>query len=334
MPCGSIRTRSTTACTAGGCSRWTALTATPASISTFGHGYLFFATSDTSDPTGNWTGSYFFAEDFLIDYSAPGTSTDKFAFGSNFFEHDRGRIVPVAVVRQRRCHGDRLRPIGLTRTPTSRFDGFFTDDTNFSPRVAVQLPATSSRLHVVMESRLRRARDGCRVREPDRNREYGHHHRTRPQPDDRRGHRSVPRATGPKSTWRPTTMRTRSTAGPRVRCRRAMPCIVRVDASLHADRRCAMPGLCPDQPLNTTLVAPPSVRPCGGFLIAANGKDSYMDGVGWPATAHSSVSSSCTATSVADYPSSYAAYQLPSGQRTRSAARRAAPPRELAACTS
>ena len=51
----------------------------------FGHGYLFFATSDTTDPTGNWTGSYLFAEDFLIDFSAPGTSTDKFAFGSNFF---------------------------------------------------------------------------------------------------------------------------------------------------------------------------------------------------------------------------------------------------------
>ena len=32
MPCGSIRTRSTTACTAAGCSPWTALTATPVSI--------------------------------------------------------------------------------------------------------------------------------------------------------------------------------------------------------------------------------------------------------------------------------------------------------------
>ena len=28
--------------------------------STFGHGYLFFATSDTIDPTGFWTGTYFF----------------------------------------------------------------------------------------------------------------------------------------------------------------------------------------------------------------------------------------------------------------------------------
>ena len=30
---------------------------TPGIDATFGHGFLFFATSDTSDPTGSWTGS-------------------------------------------------------------------------------------------------------------------------------------------------------------------------------------------------------------------------------------------------------------------------------------
>ena len=51
----------------------------------FGNGYLFFATSDTIDPTGFWTGSYFQFFDFLVDFPAPGTSTDKIGFATNLF---------------------------------------------------------------------------------------------------------------------------------------------------------------------------------------------------------------------------------------------------------
>ena len=53
-----------------------------------GHGYLFFATSDTIDPTAFWTGSYLLGNDTLIDYTAPGMSTDKMAFASNTFSMD------------------------------------------------------------------------------------------------------------------------------------------------------------------------------------------------------------------------------------------------------
>jgi hypothetical protein len=52
--------------------------------SVYGNGYLFFATSDTINPTAGWTGTYLWYADYLVDYSAPGTSTDKFAFGRNF----------------------------------------------------------------------------------------------------------------------------------------------------------------------------------------------------------------------------------------------------------
>ena len=119
--------------------------------SNFGHGYLFFATSDTSDPTGNWTGSYLFAEDFLIDYSAPGTSTDKFAFGSNIFN-----MVAAGSCMAPDFDGTDITVIDwadwLDSNPDFNLDGVSSDTSNFSPRVAVQSPATSSRLHVVMEA--------------------------------------------------------------------------------------------------------------------------------------------------------------------------------------
>ncbi len=107
-----------------------------------GTGFLFFATSDTSDPTGFWTGSYFFDDDFLIDFSAPGTSSDKFAFASNFFSMgDRGCLSRERLRRHGRpghglgglaWQGQRLR--GRERSP----DG----SDHFTPRVAVQVPAT------------------------------------------------------------------------------------------------------------------------------------------------------------------------------------------------
>ena len=72
------------------------MTATRGVDSNFGHGYLFFATSDTTDPTGNWTGSYFFAEDFLIDYTRARHIDRQVRVREQLLRHERGRIVPVA----------------------------------------------------------------------------------------------------------------------------------------------------------------------------------------------------------------------------------------------
>ena len=119
--------------------------------SSFGHGYLFVATSDTIDPTGSWTGSYLLGTDLLIDYTAPGTSTDKFAFASNLFS-----MTDAASCLSPSFAGGDVTVIDwadwLDSNPDFNTDGISTDLSNFAPRVAVQSPATSSRLHVVMEA--------------------------------------------------------------------------------------------------------------------------------------------------------------------------------------
>ena len=51
----------------------------------FGHGYLDYAISDTSDPLGSWTDSYYFWNDFLPDQPSSGASSDKLALASNLF---------------------------------------------------------------------------------------------------------------------------------------------------------------------------------------------------------------------------------------------------------
>ena len=52
----------------------------------YGNGYLFLQRRTRPTPPVGGLGSYFFGPDLLFDYTAPGTSTDKFAFGSNLFD--------------------------------------------------------------------------------------------------------------------------------------------------------------------------------------------------------------------------------------------------------
>jgi hypothetical protein len=115
---------------------------------TFGTGYLFFATSDTNDPTGFWTGAYFYAQDFLMDYSAPGTSSDKFAWSTNYFAMGAG------------CSGNAYGGADVTAIDWADWLGADSDflykqfpfSTNYAtPRIAIQTPATTGRLHIVAE---------------------------------------------------------------------------------------------------------------------------------------------------------------------------------------
>ena len=111
---------------------------------TFGTGFLFFATSDTSDPTDFWTASYFADDDFLIDYPAPGTSSDKFAFAANFFDMSaNGGSCPGTAYG-----GAEVLAIDwadwLGADSTFAFEPVLqTGADHFTPRVAVQAPATS-----------------------------------------------------------------------------------------------------------------------------------------------------------------------------------------------
>ena len=81
-----------------------------------------------------WTGSYLFAKDTLIDYTAPGTSTDKFAFASNIFSmatagscQDADDFDGGDVTRHR------LGRLAGLRTPTSRLMASAAHDRHFRP---------------------------------------------------------------------------------------------------------------------------------------------------------------------------------------------------------
>ena len=56
----------------------------------FGHGYLDFAISDTADPSGSWTNSYYFWNDFLPDQPSSGSSSDKLVLAANLFAMGAG----------------------------------------------------------------------------------------------------------------------------------------------------------------------------------------------------------------------------------------------------
>ena len=57
----------------------------PKDLAVRGHGYIDYAISNTTDPQGTWTISYFVFHDLLPDMPAFGTSTDKLAFGAKMF---------------------------------------------------------------------------------------------------------------------------------------------------------------------------------------------------------------------------------------------------------
>lgn len=124
--------------------------------SDFGDGYIFTATSDTTDPTGTWLGGLLIGADWLYDFSAPGTSTDKFAIGTNTYQMTSASCASVS---SSDYLGTDIYVYDWTdwliegQIPTV-YDvqtNATADDAYFTPRIASQAPATSSRLHVIIE---------------------------------------------------------------------------------------------------------------------------------------------------------------------------------------
>ncbi|MEO8228344.1 MAG: hypothetical protein ABI628_01135 [Chloroflexota bacterium] len=126
----------------------------------FGHGYLDFAVSRTTDPTGTWDQGFITFNDQLPDYPAPGTTTDKIGFASNMLDMAAGAD---CLAGSTYAGGDVVvldwADVLNLGTLTPR-EAFFpaTDLSNlpavmhwFTPRVAVQVPATSSRMHIVIQ---------------------------------------------------------------------------------------------------------------------------------------------------------------------------------------
>ena len=120
----------------------------------FGHGYLDYAISKTAKPTTNpndWIIFFFRFNDFLMDYPGVGTSTDKIAVGTNLFSLVAGVNCangPFATTDYLFIDWADVITLGGT-------DGFingrsFSSAAYFTPRPAVQAPATSPTLFSVI----------------------------------------------------------------------------------------------------------------------------------------------------------------------------------------
>ncbi len=117
----------------------------------FGHGYVDVMVSDTSDPLGSWSGFYISFNDFLPDYPALGTSSDKVAITANIFafvggagncaSHTGYAGTDVLVL-------DWSAILNITTLPVEEYA---TGANYFTPRVAVQTPATSESLRLVTQ---------------------------------------------------------------------------------------------------------------------------------------------------------------------------------------
>ena len=127
----------------------------------FGHGYIDFAVSRTSDPTGTWDIGFIYFPDVLPDFPAPGTTTDKIGIGSNLFNMAAGVDCLGAATFD---GGDvvyldwaDVLDLGTLTIKESVFPAIDNTDPTvpnrqwFTPRVAVQVPATSSRMQIVIQ---------------------------------------------------------------------------------------------------------------------------------------------------------------------------------------
>ncbi|HSL67025.1 MAG TPA: hypothetical protein VK977_02570 [Actinomycetota bacterium] len=116
----------------------------------FGHGYLFVAVSATSDAGGTWSSNYFVYADYIPDFPAPGTSSDKVAFTANVFAmtpnpnclSGAGYVGADIIV---------MDWAALLSPANPPFDYYVTGTDYFTPRVAIQTPATSAPLRMVVQ---------------------------------------------------------------------------------------------------------------------------------------------------------------------------------------
>jgi hypothetical protein len=284
----------------------------PGAGATYGHGYIFFATSDTIDPTGFWTGSYIYYNDYLADFTAPGTSTDKMAFPANVFSMGLSGSCPG----DDSFIGPDINVVDwadwLDSNPDWSLDFVLYNDSVATPRVAVQVPATASRLHVILE--VASAGPGPNV---------GYVSITGsaaaqtvdddigfdltgtgvmseflvPPPPTQPGPDTIDNAVDERPTdaiWQNNVLSFVST----------YPCTPTGDST---PRDCVRVSQ-----LDTTGVSPsndPSL--VQDLLIAENGKDSYMGGVGMAGNGTLHAVWTRSSATAGDFPSSYAAYQLP-----------------------
>ena len=114
-----------------------------------GTGYIDFAVSRTADPTGTWDVSFIPFPNQLPDYPAPGTSSDKVGIGSNLYDMSATPDC-LAAATFAGTATDILDWADLTNGGGSTYQELLLDAMTFTPRVAVQAPATSPTLQEIL----------------------------------------------------------------------------------------------------------------------------------------------------------------------------------------
>ena len=120
-----------------------------ASFGDDGTGYIDFAVSRTADPTGTWDVSFIPFPDQLPDYPAPGTSTDKIGIASNLYDMAGPLGNCLAAATYAGSATDILDWTDLTNGGGSTYQELLLNEMTFTPRVAVQAPATSPALQEI-----------------------------------------------------------------------------------------------------------------------------------------------------------------------------------------
>jgi hypothetical protein len=141
---------------------WDCIPGGPDGSSTFGTGYIDFAISRTADPTGVWDLGQIWFDDLLPDYPAPGTSTDKIGIGVNLFAmtHAASSIGGADCVDGSSPYAG-TDSVYMDWNDLTNGGGFTLSELylppsdldlpgSFSPRIALQAPATSATLQEVI----------------------------------------------------------------------------------------------------------------------------------------------------------------------------------------
>ena len=277
---------------------------TPAGSAAFGHGYIDVLVSQTSDPTGDWSNFYFTYEDALPDYPGLGISSDKIALTANVFELNANANCTDGVGYL----GGNVLVMDWTEIlkPTPfLFEPYLLTQDYSTPRVAVQAPATSAplrmiaqrlvsgSLHVVYRTIVGLVGAGTGTTATEVDLTAAHLIQAFQEPiAPRQPGGTVTNAIDSRPTdaiWQNNRLTFVSTQA----------CTPTGDT---LPRDCVRVSQ-----LNTSTTTPSIAQ---DFLIAQNGEDSYMGGIGVSGNGALFLAWTRSSAAAGHYPSSYAAYHL------------------------
>jgi len=274
----------------------------------YGHGYIDVRVSQTSDPTGSWSGFYLAFSDYLPDYPGLGTSSDKLALTSNVFAmSSQANCVAAATYAGADVIAvDWTAALQTSGTFIVKEYGFTTD--YYTPRAAVSAPATSAPLRIVMQKIVA---GSAHVDYVTISGLVGTTGATTKTEVDLTAANVIGPFVDPVNPRQPAGDVTAAIDSRPTDAIWQNSKLTFVSTQACTPTGDTLPRDCVRvSQLSTAATTPSLVQ---DFLIAENGEDSYMGGIGVSGNGGLFVAWTRSSATAGDYPSSYAAYQLPGG---------------------